>query len=390
MARRNRNQGQGNQNQAARAAARGVAQAMARRQAGQANRQGKRPRGGQQQAGIIEVTQRAVPNAMPASVMPQAPRLITRNGKTIVVGHENFATVSGSVAFGATRYQVNPGLASLFAWLSGRASGYEKYRLHKLEVAYVPAEAVVTTAGVVYLAFDYDPDDAAPTTLASLSTYEGLKSSHTYEVNRCVLDMSRVQRDLLKVRTGPKAGSRLLYDPCSIIFATVSMGGATAIGQLWIGYELELLAPQLEPATLVPSSLSAYNESTNQGLATTVEEPVLWSETLTNGLELSKTTGVFTMPAGIFKISGVVCFNDTSAEVVDYKVNVYKNGAAMTPGSITSMELTGLANGQVTVPFIAVVSFTASETMQIQVTATGAAGTLTLVADKCKLLVEAL
>jgi len=340
---------------------------------------------------LVDIDQRSVPNALPASVRPAAPQIITRNGKTIIVGHEEFATLSGSVAFAATRYQCNPGLASLFAWLSGRAQGYEKYKLHALELVYVPAEAVVTTAGVVYLAFDYDPDDAAPGSLASLSTYEGLQSGHAYEVVRCRLDMARVQRDLLKVRAGPKAGSRILYDPASLIVATVSMGGSSAIGQLWIGYELELLAPQLEPSTSVPSSISEYNESTTQALATGVGEAVLWTENVYNGLEITNSSGTLTLPSGLFKVSGIITFNDTSAEVVEYTVEIQKNAATLSPApSVTTMELTGLANGLVSVPFLGIVQMNGTDTLIVVVTATGAAGTLSLSADRSKLIIEAI
>lgn len=339
---------------------------------------------------VVPLQKKMIPMAAPVRVKPSRPVVRVENGKTIVSGHEEFATLNGSVAFAATRYQVNPGLANLFAWLSGRASGYEKYRVRKLELVYVPAEAVVTTPGVVYLAMDYDPDDAPPGSLAALSSYEGLESGHTYEAFRVGLDKKRLQQDLLKIRCGPKAGSRILYDPVSFIVATVSMGSSAAIGQLWVGYELELLVPQTEPATPVPSALSFYNLSATQALVTTVAEPVEWDEVVADGLEPTNTAGVFTMPCGIFLVQGLCTFANTAAEATTMNVALWKNGAALAiPASFTSV-LTLAAGAQIAVPFIGYMSFDTGDTMQVQVTCTGAAGTLTLVADRSKLCIQAL
>jgi hypothetical protein len=346
----------------------------------------KNRRGG----GSVPTNSRNIPIAKSVNVTPQRPSMSEQNGKTIVRGHEQFATLNGSTAFAATRKQINPGLSNIFAWLSDRAKGYEKYRIRKLEVKYVPAEAVVTTAGVVYLAFDYDPDDAPPTTLAALSSFEGLKQGHTFDVVTVKLDLKSVQRQMFKIRCGPKAGSRLVYDPASLIVSTISMTDASAVGQLWIGYEIELISPQLEPATPLPSSFSCYNGSANQALATTVAEYMDWDENVVDGLEFTYAAGVFSEVCGIFKVTGQITFSDSAAETFTSTIQVWKNGAPLPIPAISSHNGTSVAGGQQSIPFFAYVQLDDGDTFQVQITASGAAGTLATVADRSKLLIEAL
>jgi hypothetical protein len=106
--------------------------------------------------------------------MPAArPQISGSGGSTIIRNHEQIATVAGSVSFAA-------GL-SLYAWLSGRARGYEKYRLRRFRAYYVPADTGTTTVGEIYVGFDYDPVDAAPSSLAAMSAYE------TMPPNECTM-----------------------------------------------------------------------------------------------------------------------------------------------------------------------------------------------------------
>lgn len=340
-------------------------------------------------APLVPLERKTFPAAVPVRVRPMKPTIKTVNGKTIIVGHEEFATLSGSVAFAATRHLINPGLSGMFAWLSGRATGYDKYRVVRLEYHYVPAEAVTTTAGVVYMAFDYDPDDAPPSTLAALSTYEGLESGHAYESFSVVVDNRKVNSSLLKIRDGPVCGSRLLYDPCSLIVGTVSMGGTSAVGQLWVGYEIELVAPQTEPSSRIPSAFMQYNLSADQAFTTNVIATLVFDERVIDGIEPTVAAGVFTMPRGLFHVSGVVSATDGTAETFETTAQVYKNGAALAIPATTATRYTNPAGGYVSVPFDAYVDCAAGDTISIAVRLVGAAGTLACSGDRCKLSISA-
>lgn len=63
---------------------------------------------------------------------------------------------------------INPGIASMFPWLSGHANLYEMYRFKKLVFRFKTV-APTTAAGQVMLGFDSDPADIAPADAAQLS-----------------------------------------------------------------------------------------------------------------------------------------------------------------------------------------------------------------------------
>ena len=76
-------------------------------------------------------------------------------GRSMRLSHvERFATVSPtSSVFAVTSYSLNPGLASIFPWLSDVANRFEKYKFSKISFRYVPQSAAL--AGLVTLAFDF-------------------------------------------------------------------------------------------------------------------------------------------------------------------------------------------------------------------------------------------
>jgi hypothetical protein len=315
----------------------------------------------------------------------------TSGRETIVTGHEQIATVLGSVAFASTKHPINPGLG-LYAWLSDRARGWEKYRFKKFEVVYVPAEAVTTTAGSIYLAIDYNPSDAAPSTLPAMSTYETQTNDRVYNALRCNFNpqimFDGVQNK--RVRAGPVAGDLGLYDGGSIIVSTISCADASAIGQLWVYYEICLISPQIGPALPVPSSFALYNNSADQTFATGIAELIVFNEVIVDGMELAAPVlGLFTLPAGTYLISGEFRGTNSSAEVTFWDLDFQKNGAVTVPPQTCHVHYTSLAGGDIMIPFTFYMFSDGNDTMALELTATGAAGTLQLLQDNARIAIRA-
>jgi hypothetical protein len=236
-------------------------------------------------------------------------------GKAIICGQEQVATVEGSVTFNATQYHINPGL-SLYTWLSTQAKGWEKYRFKTFEVVYVPAEAVTTTSGSVYICLDYDPTDAAPQTLAGLSTYETQYNGRVYDSVSCRADVKRMFDGVQakKIRCGPVAGDLQLYDAATFSLATVSCANTNAIGQLWVYYEIELISRQTEPTIYVPPNIALFNLSATQTFTTTVAAPLNCDESVVNGMGITNSSGTYTLPCGIYELLVNFVGCDSSAE----------------------------------------------------------------------------
>jgi hypothetical protein len=330
------------------------------------------------------------PIATNVRVLARQPVIRSSNGRNYISGFEEFATVNGSVAFTATKYEFNPGLAA-YTWLAGQSAGWEKHHFRRLQFVYVPAEAVTTTAGSVYLAADYDPVDPAPPTLASLSTYESQVNGRVYEKLTLTCAPARMYDGVQnkRIRDGPVTGDLELYDPCSFTFATIACANANAIGQLWVYYEVDLISRQTDTGTPVPPSLVVRNGSANQGLATATPENIDFDEVITAGFSTTNVAGLLTLPPGAYTIQGQVCFIDSAAETLTTVLELYINGAAVSPPQNVNNTHASVAASGTNVPFLFFTAQTASFTLGIRATATGAAGTLTTLADATRLFIKA-
>lgn len=102
---------------------------------------------------------------------------LTANGTGIRVQHREFV---GSATNGENKgyhltdvseaipgYDINPGNAKLFPWLSGLAGNFERFRFTRLCLRFIPSQPT-TTAGRFYAAVDYDYDDAVAANKAQL------------------------------------------------------------------------------------------------------------------------------------------------------------------------------------------------------------------------------
>jgi hypothetical protein len=339
----------------------------------------------------MKTVSKAFPIARNISVVQSEP-IIRHFGKmTSVTHHELITSVSGSSSFSSARYESNPGISTTFPWLYALAQKYEKYRFRRLELVYIPSKAVVTTPGTVYLSVDYDPDDAAPSSEAAISTYETLASGRPFDEVRVRVDLARVQNAKMKVRSGPRAGSKLLYDPCSLLFGTVDMADGSAVGKLYVDYEIELISPQTAPASPLPVAFSMWTLASAQTFTSTVAATMIFDEEIVNGLGVTNTNGSFALPEGLFKVQLNATFKDTSAEVLSAILQVYLDGSALSIPQTVHADDTVSAGGSLCVSLLGYVSApSGGATLTINCTLTGAAGTLTSYVHNCRLALEAM
>lgn len=249
---------------------------------------------------------RNAPVARNYEVKSKPPRTTTTKNGTRITGHELVQAISGSVAFEATKIEVNPGLKH-FTWLSGQALGWEKYKFISLEAVYVPSNAVTTTPGTLILGADFDAEDPVPADYKSLSTYEVQRSSRVYEAVTLNIP-SRRMNDVPGhkfIRDTPVAANLSLYDPCSIIIATQDCANGSPIGQIWVNYVIELISPQSQ--TRVPTAggvgqrLSVAADVVDHAWST-----VLFPAVGLGSLPINSATpagATFVPPKGIYEVS---------------------------------------------------------------------------------------
>lgn len=290
-------------------------------------------------------------------------------------GREQIATVAGSTGFACTRYQINPGLDQ-FPWLSLAAKGWDKYRFTRFEAFYAPSAASAATVGQTQLAFEYDPTDNAPSTEKAMSAYEGSSPCAVRDVNRIKATCDNVVR---RIRAGILPGDLGIYDPFSIMLATNACAAATAIGTLWVDYDIIFSKKQVEPATVVARAHSVYAPTSGRTLPTGVPAALYW-QTLSDGLQFGTcTSGSFYPPYGAYMLIGAIGCTDSANENCLVELELKKNSASLTPVQSSTSETLMIANGNIMLPFHFYFTANGTDIITTTCTVTGAAGTLNVV-----------
>jgi hypothetical protein len=249
---------------------------------------------------------------------------------------------------------------------------------------------VTTTPGGIWLAADYDPNDSAPSTLASLSAYETLDDVQVHRALSLTVSVRRMFDGIQhkKIRCGPVGGDLQLYDGCSLIVATTDCSNSNPIGKLYLEYEIDLISPQVEPSLPIPPNVLFVEPSANQVVTTATPTVVNFDTPLVEGFALVETDGSITLPCGQFKISGVIYVTSSSAGDCNLQVNPSLDGTAVNSFG-TRVSATSIAS-QVSVPFLTYVRSDGSNVLTIVADVT-ASGTLTVIGPVGSiLLIEAL
>lgn len=147
-----------------------------------------------------------------------------------------------------TILEVNPGLATVFPWLSGIAKNFEKYRFNSLSFEYIPAVGT-STAGSAAIAPDYDAaDDNTTISKDRLLAFEDsvrgpLWSGFTMKCSPHNLrKVLYVRRDDLAINLDIKT-----YDNLQLILSRSAAADNPEVGELWVTYDITLITPQMDP-----------------------------------------------------------------------------------------------------------------------------------------------
>lgn len=183
------------------------------------------------------------------------------NGRMCRMVHREFvALVSGTVAFTATNYSINPSNSTLFPWLASQAIFWEQYRFTKLTFEYI-TRCSATTSGSVLLAPDYDVLDAPPATEVAMCSYADCVECAPWTNIKCALRVPAMHssgpRKFTRSGVVPNSDQKT-YDVGSFNIATVGMADTAAVGKLWVDYVIELYNPQMPTTSELGSAYIAF------------------------------------------------------------------------------------------------------------------------------------
>lgn len=209
---------------------------------------------------------------LPSRMEFTAPRQMTGNNVSRIIHREPLATVNGTVAFAIQTFQINPGLGSVFPWLSAQASGYESYKFNKLTVEYRFTTNEYIGLGRIVIAPDYDSSDSPPT---SIIQGEQMTDSVMGAVAKnwdCRLRPRGM--GILGPRRFTRSGTLdtnediKVYDIAQVHVMTQGQSDGAEIGQLWLNYDVTLYEPQPVSLQNITSAGSYYNQAGTDSLIT--------------------------------------------------------------------------------------------------------------------------
>jgi hypothetical protein len=112
-----------------------------------------------------------------------------------------------------------------------------------------------------------------------------------------------------KIRNTPVVSDLQIYDGASVSVATISCTDTSAIGQLWVYYEIELISRQTRSVTNISHTFAQITDTTNQNVITAVDTLIGWDTILSQpSWDITFTAGQPIIPAGRYHISGVMTF----------------------------------------------------------------------------------
>lgn len=241
--------------------------------------------------GPVNPQQIFAPAAMGRRMGSTAPQeRILRNGRSIRF-KEYVQDIAGVVAFGATSFPVQPGISTLFAWLASQAVSYQEYRFRSLRFLF-ETEKASSASGKVMLAFQPDAADSVPASKQELLENQFKASSPVWAPCAFNVPVSEALGAKRYIRSGVLAANLDIktYDLGNLIVAAQGCADTSAIGELYVEYEIELSVP------VVSASAQAKAQSGYITAGGTISKTALFgtAAVVSGGLDVTASGNVLT------------------------------------------------------------------------------------------------
>lgn len=261
----------------------------------------------------------------------------------IVTHKEMIGTIYSSTDFHVTKYEINPGVAATFPWLSGLAKNFQQYNIEGLAFVYVPtcSDAVsagtVASMGSVSMSSDANVMTPEPTSTLGMQAAQfsrsGKPSQHMImPVEQDEEFGGRPLRHML-IRSGavPAGQSLQFYDDCVVYVATDGNGVAgVQLGQLYVIYAMTLNNPApIELGSSIKTTtvrIAASTISTAHPLGTAA---TAWTHTMDH-------IGVAYVSPTAFRVAR----GNAGVYMVNYIMTTDGTGV-ITPGNVTCQDEAG-------------------------------------------------
>lgn len=190
------------------------------------------------------------PVAMSRGVGSKRIPQIASSGTTTRITHSEFfaSVVSTGTGYAVSSYPCNPGVASMFPWLSQVAARYETYKFKRVQFEY-HTRAATSQVGTVGMVFDFDAADAAPASQMLALSYQDKSADSPWKDQCFVLDLAQGDRYPTRyTRVGSITTQTDIktYDIGNLHVFVDGVAASTNLGLLEVKYVVELYTPQLQ------------------------------------------------------------------------------------------------------------------------------------------------
>lgn len=197
------------------------------------------------------------------SISSQVPMMKNSPGGIIISHREYICDINSTVNFTTQSFPLQPGVGTLFPWLSSLAQNFEEYEFRGMVLEFKSMSSDLNTAsttsnlGTVVMCSQYNPLDPIFPDKRTMENYQfacsGKPSEHIVHPIECKRGQNVDTH--LYVRTTASLGNDAdlrLYDLGNFTIATQGMPAAfsgSSIGELWVSYEVEFYKPKLTSTT---------------------------------------------------------------------------------------------------------------------------------------------
>ena len=258
---------------------------------------------------------------------------------------ELIATVTGQTAFTIIQYAMNPGNSTTFPRLSRIAQLFEKYSFEQLEFYFqhdVSQYASQGQAGLVLLSALYDAASPAPTTKTQIEACKPrvICMPNQNSLLRLAKERMHPRGYPLFIRPGNLPGGTDIktYDIGNMFLTVQGMVGAGEVGELHVRGRVKLYDEILDSASAsvaTNNQIAGFTDIAGTSLTTSVQlVPLFAGSMIANSLGIVNASGVFTPPAGLYKVQYCVSAVASGGSMTSLQMNLYKN-ASVQPVGVT-------------------------------------------------------
>lgn len=302
-----------------------------------------------------------------ASAMTMHTGLVPKRKGTIFTRLESLGAIVGTTtSFSlAGQFAVNPGLSASFPWLSGPAAAYNMYKFRRLRIRYLNSTNTTNT-GMVVIAFNPDPNDPPPTALNQIQNYDIRMRVATWKddwVDVPAEELNRLPKFLIRSSIVP--GEIANYDVGNIsVVCSGNTSSINTVGDLWLDYEVELFSPIVGTGANPRARANSIYTPLLLNLTSATPTIVPYPTIVDNALGLVNNAGSFTGMSGALMVYAQLTIQ--AATLTAGTLTIYKNGVP-----VVSASYPPLLNNLSTVNVFGYVSLLATDTVTVQVNATG-------------------